>query len=78
MPPEIRCERVYGSMYHHLYTLKEKLNKNLPCMHEGCSEKCEKRALVNIWGTVYEVDLCSDHYKEWDSKCTEDFPFRKP
>lgn len=77
IPVEIKCERIYGNTYHHIYQLKKKLNKDSPCMHEKCSGKSEKRALVNIHGVVYEIDLCNHHHKEWDGNLAEDFPFRE-
>jgi hypothetical protein len=69
---ENRAENLFKGMYHHIFTTKS--DKSI-CMHEGCDHPADKRILINIWGSVYEVHVCEKH-TESDGHCMDDWPFR--
>jgi len=33
------------------------------CSKQGCENECHQRVYVNIWGCLYELDLCESHAK---------------
>ena len=69
---------LYGrDRWHHAYSLGEPLNTEKECMHEDCPDKCKQRIMVNIWGSVYEIDVCDNHAKKWHGMCADSFPFKK-
>ncbi|MFH1315813.1 MAG: hypothetical protein ABIH67_05480 [Candidatus Uhrbacteria bacterium] len=51
------------------------------CMHEDHTDAnaplAVRRAMVNVWGTVQEIDVCEKHLDQ-DGRCADDIPYRKP
>lgn len=58
---ESRAEQIYPRRYHSVYQLRFDFSPENPCMQAGCAKKATKRCIVNIWGTVSELDLCAEH-----------------
>jgi len=50
------------------------------CMHEdhdeGDAPQAVRRAMVNVFGTVQEIDVCEAHLGQ-DGRCADDIPYRK-
>ena len=76
-PVEIKAERLFGNTYMRLFVLDKPLDKSSECKHKDCTQKVGKRAMVNIWGSVYEVDVCDDHFVEYNGHLIDDFPWKK-
>ena len=51
------------------------------CMHKDHTDKnaplAVRRAQVNVWGSVQEIDVCEAHLDQ-DGRCADDVPYRKP
>lgn len=58
-----KANRLFGKMYHSLYSLKYSFSNNNECMHKECNNQASKRILYNCWGTVCEYDVCIQHEK---------------
>ena len=65
------------TMWHTLYTLKNPLDPQKLCMHEGCPKKQEKKIMLNAWGVVQESYVCAEHAKKYHGMCVDMFPYRK-
>jgi hypothetical protein len=66
------------SGYHTWYEPKHKFVPGAEeCVVQNCSQKTEARTYVNIWGSVYPVDICAKHNKEYGFTTIEDFPWKK-
>ncbi|MEK7138221.1 MAG: hypothetical protein AAB787_01805 [Patescibacteria group bacterium] len=75
---EVKAYHLFGAgMFHHLAPLKHPFSLENKCMHEKCAESATNRALVNIWGTVCEVDVCKGH-SDWHGNCADSFPWKRP
>ncbi|MFH1142187.1 MAG: hypothetical protein V1695_00580 [Candidatus Uhrbacteria bacterium] len=61
--------------------LKKPWNPDNRCMHEDHTDAnaplAVRRAMVNVWGTVQEIDVCEKHLDQ-DGRCADDIPYRKP
>ena len=76
-PSKIKAELLFKDSYSRLYTLNKPLNKDSECGHKDCPKKAEKRAMINVWGSVYEVDVCPQHFEEFNGHLIDDFPWKK-
>ncbi len=77
LAPENRVKRVFRSdSWHRLYTLKTPFSLENDCMHEGCEKKAVLRALVNLWGSIHDFDVCEDH-ADWHGKYADVFPVKR-
>jgi hypothetical protein len=75
---ETKATKLFGrNMFHHLFARKSPFNPKDECQIEGCPDLVFKRGLYNFWGSVYEVDLCEEHYKTKHGVCGEDLNFKK-
>lgn len=65
------------SCWHSLSSLTFPWSTDNPCMHSAHDgtepPRATKRALVNIWGTVCEFDVCADHI-DFHGRLTEVLP----
>lgn len=76
--PMNKAFKLFGpDMWHRVLSLKRPFDPERDCMHEGCYKKNTFRAMINIWGSVCEADLCDVHCEEWHGKCVESFPWKK-
>ena len=64
-PPEVYANRLFRGRWHHVSTFKENLDVAKPCLIENCSELQEETVWVNIWGSVYNLHVCSEHAKHY-------------
>lgn len=75
--PEIRVLECYGKyLCRSFFQLPDPFDptKPSPCKTKGCVYLAVRRCLINIVGSVYEVDLCADCAKEYHGTCTEGWP----
>lgn len=75
-PVEVKAEHLFKGSYMVIRSPKEPLDKNSECRHDNCLQKAEKRAMVNIWGSVCEVDVCSQHFDEYNGHLIDSFPWK--
>jgi hypothetical protein len=74
---QTRALKMYPNMYHSMNELLFDFDPRNPCMQAGCAEDhSERRCVINIWGTVIERDLCTEHSK-FDGMLGESFETRK-
>lgn len=72
---ENQARTLYGSLFHHLYTLTYFFSPKNDCMHEKCQSKATRRILVNEYmGTVSQRDTCNKHGNEYHGKYMDTFP----
>ena len=76
---------LFGRMWHSTSCYKEPFATGSPCAlsqdkrsSDGCPENAVRRCLVNVWGTVYELDLCESCADYWHGKCVDDCHYRVP
>jgi hypothetical protein len=75
---ETKATRLFGSnMFHSLFSPKAPFDTKNECQIEGCPNLVFKRGIYNYWGSVYEVDMCEEHYKEKHGKCGEDLSLKQ-
>lgn len=76
---EEKVRRLFGNnMWHTIMEPTFPYNATNPCMHEKCGEiAAGGRAIINCWGTVYQVDVCPLHYKQYHGLCFDLFPYKK-
>jgi hypothetical protein len=78
LTPENRAGNVFSSRnWFRVMFLKSPIDKKKLCMHRDCEEFREKRIMVNAWGTVLEVDVCTNHADAYHGKCVDEFPGRE-
>lgn len=73
-----RAEQIWLRFHHSVYSMKEPFREGSPCMVEGCEETATERGLINVWGTVYPIDMCPEHLERWHAKAVEVGPDLKP
>lgn len=71
---ENKAERLFEG-FHSLFALKHRFDPNAICTHKGCRKKNSQRGMFNYVGSVYEVDLCDEHFKKWHGHCVESAPW---
>jgi hypothetical protein len=72
---EIKTIRLFGKeMWHSLFSRGIPLDRNTKCQTENCIHFCDERCLINIWGSVYEIDLCSECAKQYHGMMGESWP----
>jgi hypothetical protein len=71
---ETRIIRAFGRMFHSYCASKKTFSLQDECATVHCNHFVDQRCLINIWGTVYELDLCKVCAEEYDGKCGEAFP----
>ncbi len=72
---EVKAVRCYGArMWHSLCSLRRPFDPKGKCQTENCTHFCDQRCLINIWGTVSEIDLCMECAKQYHGKCGEMWP----
>lgn len=77
--PENELEIVFPNRWTVLYRLPDKFIAGKECMREGCSKPTVKRCMFNIWGTVQQRDLCSEHSQFYHGACIDGpFPDKRP
>lgn len=75
---EVRLFRAFGSsVCNFLMERTVPFDPKNECQAELCSEDCARRCLINIWGTVYEIDLCETCAKLFDGKWGESWPNKR-
>ncbi len=75
---EAKIVRLYGKhCWHSVYVLKKPFDPTEECPEEGCAEQVSRRCLINIWGSIYEIDLCGKHVEKYHGKCGEIFPAKQ-
>jgi len=74
---ELRCYRLFKNMYHRIYIFNSPFNPHNICCIQGCQENNSQRILVNIWGSVGELDVCEQHASQYHGKCVESVPVKK-
>jgi len=73
--PEVKANRTFGhSMWHTVRYDKSPLGPDDECDIKGCPDRPSKRGMINIWGTVYELNLCDEHHEHYNGKCMDDIP----
>jgi len=60
---------------HHVSFLRNPINFESECHICNCAARV--RIDVNIWGTIYQYDVCRECAKEWDGKRTDGLPEKK-
>ena len=76
---EVKVYQCYGhNMWHSIATLKEPFDSKKICKAEGCTNLNVRRCLVNIWGTVYEIDFCETCATAYHGMLGESFPRKAP
>jgi hypothetical protein len=72
---ELKVYQCYGrNMWHSTARLGHVFDPKKKCGTENCTHFCDRRCLINLWGTVYEIDFCNECAKEYHGKCGEFFP----
>jgi hypothetical protein len=72
---EVKVFQCYGDdLWHSLYALKYLFDPAGTCKAEGCQEPNVRRCLINIWGSVYEIDLCKTCATAYHGMMGESFP----
>jgi len=72
---EVKVLQRFGeNCWHSVYVLDKPFDPTKRCKTEGCNIVNARRCLINIWGNVYEIDLCEECAREYDGKCGESFP----
>ena len=72
---ENKARRIFGNGYHSFYHLKKHFDPNAVCSYKGCQAKNTQRVMFNYVGSIYEVDLCDKHAKDWHGHCVESAPW---
>ncbi len=76
--PEVYARRKFGSLFHSVRTLKAKLDPDKLCMVEGCPHNQTQVSWINIWGSVLNVYVCTEHAQHYETwSCMDSFPMRK-
>ena len=75
-----RAREIYGSMFHSVRSLIEPFSTENSCMHWRCSKhvRATGRAVINVWGTVMDIDLCQKHFDEYNGMCCDVSPSQPP
>jgi hypothetical protein len=63
-------ENLFGGLGWHSYCELKRKDKKKICY--WCKEPEEKKALVNIWGSVYSVGACNKCYPNHHGKARDD------
>jgi hypothetical protein len=72
---EVKAIQLFGKkMFHSLRLLPKPFNPETECMCEGCSKKATSRIMVNLWGLIYEFDVCDEDRKKYHGKGMDCFP----
>jgi hypothetical protein len=77
---EVNIIRLFGReglMWRSASRLVDPLNPQSECRINGCLERAARRCLINIWGTVHEVDLCVDCAEEFNGISCERLPNKR-
>lgn len=75
--PAMRANRKFGpNKWHTVNYYSEPFQPGTPCQHDGCDVLAAARIMVNIWGSVCEVDVCEEH-RSFDGKLLDEFPWKK-
>lgn len=77
---ERRAHFLYGRMgFRQLLTLKRPWEDTCRCMHVEHTEQhapaSTRRIMVNVWGSIYDMDVCKEH-ERLDGLCFEEYPGR--
>lgn len=76
--PERYANRHFPRQWHHVQMLTRPLNQTDLCMVDGCTHHQAQIAWINIWGTVLNAFVCTEHaryYRRWSYM--DSFPWRK-
>lgn len=69
--------RAYGrSMWHSLCHLPFAWTFANQCLIKDCPHTAVMRGVANVWGSVYEVDLCAQHREEYNGMCGEELSLK--
>ena len=75
-----RAEFLFVHSVNVVYSLSKPWHPENRCMHEDHTDEdaplAVRRAMVNVWGTVQEIDVCEEHLDQ-DGRCADDVPYRK-
>jgi hypothetical protein len=72
---KVKVFQCYGTyVWHSLYVLPHSFDLTKTCKAEGCQNLNVRRCLINIWGNVYEIDLCETCAQAYHGKIGESFP----
>jgi hypothetical protein len=72
---QVKVFRCYGNdLWHSLYSIPEPFDPQKQCKAKGCQDLNVRRCLINIWGSVYEIDLCENCAKAYHGMMGESFP----
>ena len=78
--PLTRADFLFVLSVNVVYSLKLPWSSDNRCMHEDHTDEdappAVRRAMVNVWGTVQEIDVCQEHLDQ-DGRCADDVPYRK-
>ncbi len=78
---KVLADRFYGEgNCHHFNTLKpEVVSRRYEhfCMIEKCQNRAKFTAVVNIWGSVYQMFLCETCYPKYNGMCGDSLPEHK-
>lgn len=77
--PPARASFLFGGMgWHHIRYSKDPFDDTCVCMHAAHDGQepppATRRALVNIWGTVCDIDVCAEH-EDLDGCRMDDVPY---
>lgn len=70
---ENEAEKLFRGRYHSLSKLRVPFSPDRVCELKGCAEKCHARGLINVCGSVSQVDLCASHAEQMHGKEGETF-----
>ena len=72
--PMQRMLALFGSAWS-LFTRDSSLETDDGCQVKGCAKAAQRKGLVNLWGMVYEVDLCEEHFDQYHGTRRDSFPW---
>ncbi len=77
--PENRADRLFPRHWHHFAVFDDPWDpaQNRDCQHLPCGAKATKRVMVNVWGTVCELEMCDSCATQWHGKRVEDVPAKR-
>lgn len=76
--PDIYARRFFGTHWHTTCKNIHPLTPEKLCQVSKCSSYQSKTIWFNIWGSVCNAHVCTEHARAYHRMCGDSFPWREP